>query len=89
MRPRRPPELHVLLDLEAVWPTVRLVALTAEDEERLRIWLRETPTALTHTAIAVLALLNDLVDGRTVPRGPAELEQLYRELADDDEEHAA
>ena len=80
MRPRRPPELHVVLSFEADWPTLRLVAFTGEDEERLRIWLRETPSALLHTGIAVFALLNDLLDGRAVPRSPDELERLYEEL---------
>lgn len=68
MKPRRPPELHVVLSFESSWPTVRLVASTAEDEERLVAWLRETPSALVHVGPAVIAALNELLaDDGEVP----------------------
>jgi hypothetical protein len=90
VKPRCPPELHVVLGFEASWPTVRLVAFTGEDELRLRSWLTENPRALLHAATAMLVLLNDLLDGRVELRGPEDLQRLSDELrADDGEEPAA
>jgi hypothetical protein len=59
VRPHRPPEVVVVLTFEATWPTLRLVAFTAEDEQRLRVWLRETPSALMHTLYRELLAADD------------------------------
>jgi hypothetical protein len=47
VRPRRdPPELHVIVKLEAAAPAVRILAETHEDELRLRCWLARRPGVL-------------------------------------------
>jgi hypothetical protein len=59
VRPRRdPPELHVIVKLEAASPVVRIHAETHKDELRLRSWLARRPgvcVAVGDTAWLVIA----------------------------------
>jgi hypothetical protein len=60
VRRREPPRLLIEVTLEEPEPTVRLLAFTAEDLERLRVWLRGAHPDDGRPAFALMIRLDTL-----------------------------